>query len=44
MFDDYSNLRPLKRAAQILAEDTHWDQLYDLDQLAKNDILVTAAT
>lgn len=44
MFDDYSNLRPLKGAAQLLAKDSHWGKLYDLDQLAKNNVKVTVAT
>lgn len=44
MFDDYSNLRPLKGAAHILAQNDQWGRLYDLDQLAKNTVPVTAAT
>lgn len=44
MFDDFSNLRPLKGAAEILAKDTSWCQLYDLDRLAKNDVKVSAVT
>ncbi|KAF8508294.1 alpha/beta-hydrolase [Gautieria morchelliformis] len=43
-FDDHSNLRPLKNVAEIMAKDAAWGQLYDLDQLAKNDIKVSAAT
>ena len=43
MFDDYHNLRPLKGAAQILAEYGKWEKLYDLDQLARNEVKVTAA-
>lgn len=44
MFDDYSNLRPLKGAAHILAQYEQWGKLYDLEQLAKNTVPVTAAT
>ncbi|KAF9268486.1 alpha/beta-hydrolase [Marasmius fiardii PR-910] len=44
MFDDFANLRPLKGAAEILAKDSSWGPLYDLDQLAKNMVPVTSAT
>jgi len=44
MFDDYANLRPLKGAAEILAQDDSWGPLYDLNQLAKNKVKVSAAT
>ncbi|KAF8161485.1 Alpha/Beta hydrolase protein [Crassisporium funariophilum] len=44
MFDDYSNLRPWKGAAEILAKDDSWGPLYDLDQLAKNEVKVSAVT
>jgi len=43
-FDDYVNLRPLKGAAEILANDNTWGPVYDLDQLRKNEVKVTAAT
>ncbi|KAJ7188803.1 alpha/beta-hydrolase [Mycena filopes] len=43
-FDDYINLRPLKGAAEILANDSSWGQLYDVEQLRKNEVKVTAAT
>ncbi|KAJ7503070.1 alpha/beta-hydrolase [Mycena galericulata] len=43
-FDDYVNLRPLKGAAEILANDSSWGPLYDSDQLRKNEVKVTAAT
>ncbi|KAL0579636.1 hypothetical protein V5O48_002408 [Marasmius crinis-equi] len=43
-FDDYANLRPLKGAAELLAQDSSWGQLYDLDQLSKNTVPVTTAT
>jgi hypothetical protein len=44
MFDDYVNLRPLKGAAEILANDSSWGPLYDIEQLRKNEVKVTAAT
>ncbi|MFC0580939.1 alpha/beta fold hydrolase [Micrococcoides hystricis] len=36
-------LRPLRQAAQILAEKDDWDPLYDPDQLAKNTVPAAAA-
>ncbi|KAF8963568.1 alpha/beta-hydrolase [Flammula alnicola] len=44
MFDDYANLRPWKGAAEILAKDSSWPPLYDLEQLSKNEVPVSAAT
>ncbi|KAF9221403.1 alpha/beta-hydrolase [Gyrodon lividus] len=44
MFDDYYNLRPLKNAAELLANDNSWDKLYDLEKLAQNTVKVNAAT
>ncbi|KAJ3829626.1 alpha/beta-hydrolase [Lentinula raphanica] len=44
MFDDYANLRPLKGAAELLAQDSSWGPLYDLQQLAANKVKVSAAT
>jgi hypothetical protein len=44
MFDDFENLRPLKGAAELLAQYSDWPMLYDLDQLAKNEVKVNAAT
>jgi hypothetical protein len=44
MLDDYSGLRPLKGAAQLLAEYSDWPPLYDLKQLANNTVKVTAAS
>ncbi|KAF7376199.1 Alpha beta-hydrolase [Mycena sanguinolenta] len=43
-FDDFVNLRPLKGAAEILANDSSWGPLYDIEQLRKNVVKVTAAT
>jgi hypothetical protein len=42
MFDDYSNLRPLKAAAEILATESNWGKLYDVEQLARNEVKVSA--
>lgn len=44
MFDDYANLRPLKGVAEILANDDTWEPLYDLKQLSKNEVKVSAVT
>ena len=44
MFNDYSHLRPWKGAAEILARDSSWGPLYDLEQLAKNEVPVSAVT
>ncbi|KAJ3720130.1 alpha/beta-hydrolase [Lentinula raphanica] len=44
MFDDYAYLRPLKGAAELLAQDSSWGPLYDLQQLAANKVKVSAAT
>ncbi|PPQ79160.1 hypothetical protein CVT25_002788 [Psilocybe cyanescens] len=44
MFDDYVNLRPWKGAAEILSRDASWGPLYDLDQLGKNEVKVSAVT
>ena len=44
MFDDYANLRPWKGAAEILAKDDSWGTLYDLEQLSKNKLKVSAVT
>jgi pimeloyl-ACP methyl ester carboxylesterase len=42
MFDDYAALRPLGRAAHILA-DRSWPRLYDPDRLRANEVPVAAA-
>jgi len=44
MFDDYANLRSWKGAAEILAKDDSWGTLYDLEQLSKNEVKVSAVT
>ncbi len=43
MFDDYAGLRPLREAAQILAETTDWPPLYDVAALRTNRVPVAAA-
>jgi pimeloyl-ACP methyl ester carboxylesterase len=44
MFEDYAGLRPLKEAADLLAEYEDWPMLYDLDLLRKNTVPIAAAT
>ena len=44
MFDDFDELAPLKKTADILAFDEDWPELYDEAQLAKNEIPVYSAT
>ncbi|KAJ3565185.1 hypothetical protein NP233_g7803 [Leucocoprinus birnbaumii] len=43
MFDDYANLRPWKKAAELIAQTT-WGPLYDLEKLAQNEVKVSAVT
>jgi pimeloyl-ACP methyl ester carboxylesterase len=43
MFDEYPQLRPLKAAAERLAADAHWPQLYDVETLRKNTVPCVAA-
>lgn len=42
MMDDYSELRALKECAEILARKDDWCDLYDLEQLARNEVPVSA--
>jgi pimeloyl-ACP methyl ester carboxylesterase len=42
MFEDYGALRPLREAADLLAEHL-WPQLYDVERLARNDVPGAAA-
>ncbi|KAL1746303.1 Alpha/Beta hydrolase protein [Schizophyllum fasciatum] len=44
LLDDFVNLRPLKGAAQLLAEKADWPALYDRERLSKNKVKVTSAT
>lgn len=43
MFEQFSQLKPLAQAAQLLAEKDDWSTLYDLEQLANNQVPVAAA-
>ena len=43
MFKCYPELIKLSKVAHALAEDADWPQLYDLQQLAKNEVPVYAA-
>lgn len=42
MLDDFAQLRPLKECAELLAAKSDWGALYDLDQLAKNQVPIAA--
>lgn len=41
---DYGELRQLAPAAEILAQKDDWDELYDLEQLKRNQVPVYAST
>jgi hypothetical protein len=43
MLDAYTQLRPLKEAANILAATAAWPQLYDVERLKRNTVPVAAA-
>ncbi|KAK5114290.1 hypothetical protein LTR62_002541 [Meristemomyces frigidus] len=43
MFEDYSELRKLQPVAELVAADNSWTPLFDLAQLAKNQVPVYAA-
>lgn len=43
MFEQIAGLRPFRAAAESLAARTDWDDLYDLDVLATNDVPLEAA-
>lgn len=43
MFDDYEYLKPLKEAAEILANFKDWPVLYDLEVLKRNTVPTVAA-
>ncbi len=43
MFDQIAALRPFREAAEALAERTGWDDLYDVDRLAANEVPLEAA-
>lgn len=42
MLEDFAHLRPLKACAELLASKNDWGQLYDLEQLARNEVPVAA--
>ena len=42
-FDEYRELRPLKEAAELLAEFEDWPSLYDVERLRSNEVPVVAA-
>jgi pimeloyl-ACP methyl ester carboxylesterase len=44
MLDEYSVLQPLRECAEILAQKSDWGQLYDLPQLARNEVPVAAVS
>ncbi|TFK74655.1 alpha/beta-hydrolase [Pluteus cervinus] len=44
MFDDYKYLTAWKGAAEILAKKTSWPPLYDLEQLSRNSVKVSAVS
>ncbi|KAI7877427.1 alpha/beta-hydrolase [Lichtheimia hyalospora FSU 10163] len=44
MLDDYAELRPLKKVANMLAEYKGWGKLYDEDVLAKNKVPVAGVS
>ncbi len=43
MFETYPQLAPLKEAAEILARDSSWPRLYDVEKLERNRVPVAAA-
>jgi pimeloyl-ACP methyl ester carboxylesterase len=43
LFEDVRTLRPLRGAADRLAEDADWPRLYDPEALARNEVPVVAA-
>ena len=43
MFEEIRALKPFRPAVEILARETEWSSLYDLDRLASNEVPVAAA-
>ncbi|KAK3329636.1 Alpha/Beta hydrolase protein [Apodospora peruviana] len=43
-FQSYPELRPMEQAAHILAKCNDWDELYDEEQLSRNEVPVYAAS
>lgn len=42
-FEQFTNLKPLKHAAHLIAKKSDWPMLYDIDKLIKNQVPVAAA-
>jgi hypothetical protein len=43
MFEDYSELARIKEQAELVAQIDDWPQLYDIEQLGRNEVPVYAA-
>lgn len=43
MFDDFKNLKPFKKSAQMLADYTDWPKIYDKEALLQNSVPCAAA-
>ena len=43
MFSQYTNLVPLKQAAELLAQKQDWGRLYDIEKLQANKVPVSCA-
>jgi hypothetical protein len=43
MFEEYKQLRPLRAAADLLAERSDWPELYDRTSLGRNEVPCAAA-
>jgi hypothetical protein len=43
MFEDYAELRPLKKQADLVASFSAWPQLYNVEKLKQNRVPVYAA-
>jgi len=44
MFDEVKELRRIKPAAELIAQETNWPKLYDVDVLNSNTVAVAAAS
>jgi pimeloyl-ACP methyl ester carboxylesterase len=42
MFESYAALRPMREAAELIAQDADWPALYDAERLAANEVPVAA--
>jgi hypothetical protein len=43
MFEDYPELRKVKEQAELVAQFKDWPQLFDMEQLQRNEVPVYAA-